>query len=300
MRITLINIILFALSTIARSQSNKSMFTLKNMQIAVPAFLPGIMDDPSIYVSNDTLHYNLQGQYFMNAPLTIDNLPLPYPWRVINEMVDAYKEENRTKIEALYDTRSKQKIAELLTGNHAKEMMNYVQNAAVSNLRILAGIGYKNGLMVYTKDDTYGLHENFIVIENGKYKLSALEDSSALLWNIGLYFKFEPKNLSAIDINIPDSLNINHIKQITVHLEEPNHWIAVYSGEPGEPVQLLVQDNGINDLDPDPLKVKFNLAGRMFLNKGEKTFYIGTSNYPIQTISAQLFLPELKRKIIIF
>lgn len=282
------------------AQTSKSMFTLKDLKIEVPNFLPGIMEDATAITKNDTIHYHLQGQFFMNAPLTIDNLPLPYPWKVINEMVDAYKQENKVKIEELYDGKSKQKITDLLNGNHSKEMMNYVQNAAVSNLRILAGVGYKNGLMVYTKDDTYGLHENFIVVENGKYKLSALEDSSALLWNIGLYCKFEPKAMSAVDIKTPDSLNLNHIIQLTFKMEDADMWVAVYTEEPGQPVQLLVQDNGINDLDPDPLKIKFNLAGRQFISKGEKTFYIGSSNYPIQKISTQILLIELKRKITIF
>ena len=300
MRKAVLYIILFSLLKTVNAQTSKSMFTLKDFEINIPTFLPGIMEDANAIVKNDTIRYHLQGQFFMNAPLTIDKLPLPYPWKVINEMVDAYKQENKAKIEALYDANSKQKIAELLNGSHSKEMMNYVQNAAVSNLRILAGVGYKNGLMVYTKDDTYGLHENYIVVENGKYKLAALEDSSALLWNVGLYFKFEPKALFAVDIKTPDSLNINHIIQLTLKMEDADMWVAVYNEEPGQPVQLLVQDNGINDLDPDPLKIKFNLSGRQFINKGEKTFYIGSSNYPIQKISTQILLPELKRKITIF
>ncbi len=300
MRIALLHIVLFISTTTVYAQNNKSFFTLKEIKLSVPAFLPGIMEDPSVSMQNDSLQYNLKGQIFINAPLTIDNFPLPYPWKMIGDMVEAYKQENKMKIASLYDTKSKQKINDLVNGNHSKEMMNYVQNASVSNLRILAGIGYKNGFMVYTKDDTYGLHENYIVVENGKYKLSALEDSSAFLWNLGLYFKFEPKTLSPVDIETPDSLNINHIKQLKVGMNDADMWIAIYAGEAGEPVQLLVQDNGINDLDPDPLKIKFNLAGRQFINKGQQTFYIASSNYPIQKISSQILLTELKRKITIY
>ena len=300
MKITLLHIILCLAIASANAQNKKAFFTLKDIKLSVPAFLPGIMEDTSVIKQNDTLLYSLHGQLFINAPLMIDNLPLPYPWKVIGEMVTAYTQENKDKIADLYDSKSKQKINDLLNGSHSKEMMNYVQNASVSNLRILAGIAYKEGFMIYTKDDTYGLHENYMVIENGKYKLSALEDSSPIGWNVGLYFKFEPKELSPAEIITPDSLNINHIKQLTVSMADPARWIAIYAGDVGEPVQLLVQDNGINDLDPDPLKIKFNLAGRQFIRKGNQAFYIASSNYPIQKISRQMLLPALKRKITIY
>lgn len=282
------------------AQKGRTFFILKAVNIDIPAFLPGIMDDTSTPVTDDTLHYQLKGQSFVGAPLYVDSLPLPYPWNLINEMVAAYKKKDKKMIAAMYNAASQQMITNVLNGELSSEMMDFVNVSSAANLRILAGIGYKDGFMIYTKDDVNGLHENFVVIENGKYKFSALEDSSAALWNTALYFKFEPDSIRPVDILFADSLHINHSKMIDLTLPEGTSWLALYEGENGEPVNLLVEDNGMNDYNPDPGKISFDLAGKVFVNTGSHTYYVAALNYPVQSINIKLLLPQLKHEIVVY
>ncbi len=289
---------LMLLSVVTNAQEN--YFKLKAVDIDIPAFLPGIMYDSSTAIIDDTLHYKLKGQSFVGAPIYIDSLTLPYPWKMINEMVAAYKQKDKKRIAALYNTTSQQLITDVLNGELSTEMIDYVNAASAANLRILAGISYKNGFMIYTKDDVNGLHENFVVIENGTYKFSALEDSSAIIWNTALYFKFEPDSIRPVDVPFIDSMHINNSKTIDITLPEGTSWLALYEGESGEPINLLVEDNGINDYNPDPGKISFDLGGKVFVNTGHHTFYAAALNYPVQSINRKLLLPKLKKEIIVY
>ena len=264
-------------------------FKLKNTMIRVPAFMPGIMDDPSAVLQNDTLIYNFNSQIFPKGfpvkPGKAYKKPVT-PWQTIAELTDAYFKKDKTRIIALYTPGSQQKITEILSGDQSAAFLDYVSKAAGANLKIMGGMDYQNGFLAFTKDDVFGLHENFMTIENKQVNLSALDDKSATGWNIGLYFKYEPGPMIELrNLSFPATLGLDDSATVRVTLQEKGRWIAVFMNTPEGPVPLLVQDNGMNDNDPAPFSISFQLHGRLFSKTGEYSFYAASFNFPVQRIS---------------
>ncbi|HWB26510.1 MAG TPA: hypothetical protein VG738_13580 [Chitinophagaceae bacterium] len=273
-------------------------FTAKQVKVGVPAFLPGIMPDSSAAtLQNDTLYYTLQGQVFgKGTRISLNNhFASPRtPWQTIFEMADAYAKKDKQRIIALYETGSQAKIKALLSGANGTQFLNFVSRASKSNLRLLAGFAYKNGWIVYTKDDAYGLHDNYIIQQDGRYKLAALDDNMAESWNLSLYYKFEPAPFVPVkNVRLPDSLAYSD--SIIVVINTPaasKHWVAIIGDKPGEQVYRLIEDNGVNDLDRQPQKISFYLGGLNFRDKGFHKFYIISLNYPVQRVSSNFFTPS--------
>ena len=216
-------------------------------------------------------------------------------------MISAYSNKNVAAIIDLYDARSKAKIRGVLSGSQGKEFLEYVSQAVNANLKILGGFEYQDGFMAYTKDDINGLHENFMVKENNKYKLASLDDKLPTGWNIALFLKFDPKPVIPLkNIQLPDSLQIDDSVNIKVSLPEAHRWVAVYADTVGEPIRLIVQDNGADDHDPMDKQISFYLEARRFIGPGTYTFYISSFNYPVQRVSKNFFLPEAKHLIRIY
>jgi hypothetical protein len=283
---------------------NLPTFNSKKVTLAVPAFLPGLMADSlNAVAKNDTLFYTLQGQVFARGfavPVGNPYTTLSTPWQTIFTMADAYAKKNKQAIINLYEPSSKSKVQSLLQGSGGNDFLSSVSVAAKANLRILAGFVYKEGWLVFTKDDLYGLHENYIIKQGTKYKLSALDDSSPVGWNVALYFKFEPKlPLPIAAITLPDSVRIeSDTAVINLTVPSPRNWVAVFYGNPGSNAALLVQDNDINDFDKRPGKMTLHLPGTRFLDKGNYTLYFVCLNYPVQRFSPN-FLTQQNRQIIV-
>jgi len=279
-------------------------FKSKKIVLLVPSFLPGIMKDSSASLRNDTLVYDLNGQLFDNGYKLFPgkgSVSLSTPWQTLMEMTDAYSKKDTNRIIALYAADSKEKIKAILSGNQAGDFLDYVSKASHANLTLLGGIHYKNGFMAYTKDDVYGLHENFIIKENNKYKLAALDDKSPTGWNIAIYFKDDPKPMVPLkNISLPDSLQIDDSATVKITLPEAGRWVAIYLGNPGESVSLNVQDNGMNDYDPMEKQVALHLKGGIFIAPGTYTFYISSFNYLVRKISKDFFSDDAKHTITIY
>lgn len=280
-------------------------FLNNKLVFVIPAFLPGVMDDSTALVRSDSLFYNVKGQLFEKEGYRITpnkkRNALETPWQTLFELINAYWNKDKQKIIDLYMNDSKEKVKSLLLGKRSQEFLTYVSKAAHSNLRILGGIQYKQGFMAYTIDDTFGVHTNYMVKEDGKYKLSALNDNSHTAWNIALYFKFNPKPIMPLsNLIIMDSLKLSDSAKVNIVLPEAGRWVALYFGNPGEPVPLLVQDNGINDLNPQPSHITFYIKGSMFLTEGGYTYYVSSFNYPVQRISKNFFIESAKYNIRIY
>ena len=280
------------------------LFDLQTVTISVPLFLPGVMDDGTALMRNDTLFYSFHGQVFTNGykvSKTKKQAADNSPWSLIFDLADAYSKKDSKKIIDLYEAGSKEKISNLLSGDEAPAFLKFVSEAVHSNFKILGGIEYQHGFMVFTSDDKYGLHSNFMIKDGNGYKLSALEDSSPTGWNIGLYFKFNPRPLVALkNVIVPDSISLKSTMTIIVILPEAMRWVAAYLGQPGEPVKMLVQDNGVNDLDPQKKVVRFRLPASVFPGRGTYRFYISSFNYPVQKISKNFFLPDALHVITVY
>jgi len=274
-------------------------------QLWIPSFLPGVMDDSvNAFNFHDTLIYNLNGQIFPGGYLLPKNSrgqKLSTPWETIAELVDAYKKRDRQRIVDLYNYTSADKVAEFLNGADANSFLDYVSKSANASLKIMGGIDYGNGIVVFVKDSIHGVHLNYLVKEGPTYKLSTLEDDKAVLWNIMNYFNYVPKPPVAVKgIGLPDSLNINGAVDVRIRVPEAGDWVGIYLPTPGESIRLLVQDNGPHDLDPDKNVIEFSIPGVIFITPGTYTFYIASFNYPAQRVTKNYFLSDAKYKIKVY
>jgi hypothetical protein len=276
------------------SQHNIPVFNFHDTTLAIPMFLPGIMADSGdgVLLRSDTLLYGVNGQMFGKTGYKITSnkstTSEASPWITIFEMANAYAKKNRAGIIALYSSDSKDKINELLASNQAHSILDVFSKAALSNLRLLGGFKYNEGIIAYTEDDVYGVHENYLVQEGGTYRLSALEDKGSKAWNVALYFKFKPEPMLPLHLEIPDSLKISATVTIKVPKLGPKSWIVVYTNKVGGPVTLLIQDNGVNDKNAALGQVTFTLTGEDFINEGIYEVYVSSFNYPVQRISTSM------------
>jgi len=278
-------------------------FSSGNVTIAIPSFMPGIIPDSvNAVAANDTLFYAMHGQVFKKGVKVAPGsaVTLATPWQTIAAMAGAYSKKNKQQIINLYETGSKSKIQALLQGSNGANFLSIVSVAANANLRILAGFEYRNGWLVFTKDDLYGLHENYIVKQNGQYKLSALDDTSSISWNLGLFYKYEPRPLVQFtDIVMRDSLLNTDSVTITLTAPIPRSWVAIFYDKPGGSVTSLVQDDALNDLDKRPQKMTIRVPGSAFIEKGSYTLYFVCLNYPVQRFSKN-FKGQKTRQLVVY
>ncbi len=291
------------LSSIVNSYSQKEKdveFKTQKTLLAVPAFLPGIMSD-STFLKNDTLYYNLQGQVFSKPFQVIAGQRFSKsssPWKAMFNMATAYAKKDKEAIIALYNSGSQKKVRDFLSKKNAEGVLSSLSNATKADLKLLAWFKYKEGILVFSKDNLMGVHENYLIRENNEYKLSALTDSSAMAWNIGLYFRFDPRPMIAVtNVSLPDSLKLNDSVRVEIPLNESGRWVTIFKNEPQKAITALIHDNDVNDKNPQSKKISYYLKGKRFLKPGNYTLYISSFNYPVQRVS-QNFFNQASRHII--
>jgi hypothetical protein len=278
---------------------NIPAFAPKPFTLRLPAFMPGIMDDPNAVVRNDTLIYNLRGQLFSRG-LRVNPRPQPYalqnPWQTFYEMAKAYRNQDKNRIIGLYTNDSKQKIQSVLDGSDGTKILSVFSEAA-QKLNLLAGFYYQQGFAVYSEDNQYGLHENYIRKEGNAYLLSGLSDKSSTAWNLSLYFKYKPRPMLPVSgVQLPDSLGVEDSTMVRLTVPETGRWAALYQNIQG-PVMLLAQDNGMNDMDPSAGKIALYLKGNMFFTPGTYEVYLSSFNFPVQRVSPSFIRQENMRRI---
>ena len=291
---------LLLLSSIVHAQ-DLPIYNPQLFKLSIPAFLPGIMSDSAGLLHDDTLSYLLKGQIF-NTPFSIGRskkkLKELSPWETMMELAEAYLKKDKKKLIDLYDVSSGEKIRQLLSDSDSNKFLQYASEASRSNLKIIAGIDYQGGVMVYSKDDKFGLHANYMQKVDGVYKLVALDDLTSTGWNLGLYFKNNPGPMFPVKtVLLPDSIGIESSMTIVIILPEASRWVAIYFGKAGDPIKALVQDNGPNDLDRQKKVVRFRVPASIFPTPGTYDFYISSFNYPVQRISANFFHADAKHVI---
>ena len=295
---TLIHILFLIVVTMPCLQAQSSdipVYKPEKKTIRIPLFLPGVLKDSTAIELNDTLIYEVKGQFFdptlpvrpgrrFTAPAS--------PWQTIFEMADAYAKKDANRIRILYNTASRAKIDAVLNGTQSSAFLDYVSKATRSDLRLIGGMDYRQGILAFSSDSAFGPHLNYLVKEGGVYKLSALDDATGTSWNLGLYFKFRPGPIIRIsNLTIPDSLIISDSIRLDLRVSNPESWIAVTPDQIGGMVPCLVQDNGMNDRDPRKGYVSFLLRGSHFIVPGDYRFNINNFNHPVQKIH-KVFLDE--------
>lgn len=276
------------------AQNNIPAFKKANIRLYIPAYLTGIMEDAAGSLRNDTLIYNLTGQLFNKDGFTVIKNSrargLATPWETMIELTDAYIKRDKERVINLYSDANKAEIRSYLNGPEAGEFLDYAAKIANANLKIIGGITYQQGFLVYVRDNTKAVRLNYMVKEGNQYKLSKLDDKRPTSWNIQVYFSYQPgPMIPAKNVALPARLKIDDSVALKIMLPEAGRWVALYMGKPGESVQLLAQDNGLNDHNPVMKQVTIHLPGYIFINPGDYSFYISSFNYPVQRISAAFF-----------
>lgn len=276
-------------------------FVPQDIQLDVPAFLPGLMNDPAATAKNDTLHYNLTGMIFRSGYRIYGgskNLPHADPFETLFELVDAYIKKDKERIIRLYNTSSSEAIQKLLNGPEGAEFLNYVNTAAHGSLELFAAFEYQNGYLTFVRDNDGKVHPNYLVKEGSEYKLSAFNDNKATSWNLNMYFAAIPLPMVPLRTAIrkesmasSDSIMI----QTTVPANTP--YVALFTGKAGETSPLMVIDNSKADLNLTKGRVSFYVPGYLFPKEGQNAFYLAAFNYPVSFVSHNFFVKEAEHSI---
>lgn len=277
-------------------------FDPQKVSIAIPAYLPGIMDDGSAVLRNDTLFYSLQGQVFpKGTPLrSARRFPKPAnPWEAVYEIATAYSLGDRKAILSLYDTKTRPMVDSLLQSKDAGVFLGTVRKATVSDLRLMGGFSYRDGFLAVSRDTSFGPHLNYIVREGETYRLSSLEDDAATSWNLGMFYKYQPGPRIDIDsLGLPDSLRFRDALHIRVDLKARGRWVTVCPTTPNSQILHQAQDNGMNDLDPAVGKVWISINTGRFMSPGEYSFHVVSLTHPVDRVS-ETFLKGRSYRIIL-
>lgn len=298
----LIAIVLCATSY-SRAQQGPPTFKPGPITIEVPGFLPGIMSDTMGITRNDTLIYHLLGQVFGKGHyVSLDNRSYgnTSPWELLYTLANAYASKNPEKILSLYHTASRDRVRSIVYGPQSAAFLNYVSTAAKARLRILGGFDYADGFIAYVKDDRSGVHRNYMLREDGHYRLAAFEDVRATSQNIEISFKLAEGRMMAVEINgLPDSLKMGDSVLVHLRLPKGNSWAAIYTPNASETVDLLIEDNGMNDMDPVSGQLSFLLQSSIFSAPGMQDYYITSANYPMLKVSPGFMSEKARHRIMV-
>ena len=289
MRIPIATIVLLIPFSLQAQVQKMPLFDPQKASIAIPAYLPGIMDDSSAILRNDTLFYSMRGQSFKpGIPLRPGRrYPSPKnPWEVMYELATAYGTGDGKAIQSLYDAKSRPKIESLLQSADAEVFLKTVRKATTSDLRLMAGFIYQDGFLAVSRDSTYGPHLNYILREGDRSRLSSLEDASPSSWNLGMFYKYMPgPRLDLDSLKLPDSLRFRDTLHIRVDLREKGRWVAVCPPTPHTQILFQAQDNGLNDRDPTVGKVWISLNTGRFMSPGDYRFHVVSLTHPVDRVS---------------
>ncbi len=303
--VALVLILLYSTNLII-AQVKIPAFTKGKVKLKFPTFMPGIMADSTVATyTNDSMIYTLNGYLFKAGgfKVPVNNNPViiksTTPWETITEMTNAYLQKDSKSISKLYGPSSQKKIDNILNGSQKDDFLDYVSKS--KNVTILAGFDYHTGFMVITKDNTYGIHENYLVKEGTQYKLEALDDKFATSWNVALYYKFNPKPMiTNINASLPDSIKLFDSVRVSCTVPEPGRWVGVYLNQLYGPTLMQIQDNGQNDMDPTPGKITFSFKAISLMTKGMKDVYVASFNFPVQMVSPSIVVNGARHVIKVY
>ncbi len=126
--------------------------------------------------------------------------------------------------------------------------------------------------------------------------MQRIVDTSAILWNSGLYFRFKPKPIKEVNlVQQLDSVPLNGEQRLVFNVSQPGNWILLYKYQNKSPVLIRVQDGDTNlDLESLPSVVEIKLDRRNL--SGVKIYEIlaAESNYPIYMVNEELIKKAIR------
>lgn len=276
-------------------------FVPQDIQLAVPAFLPGLMNDPAATLKNDTLYYKLTGVIFRTGYQIYagsKNLSHADPFETLFELVDAYIKKDKERIAKLYNASSSDAVQRLLNGPEGTEFLNYVNSTAHGSLELFGAFEYQNGYLTFVRDNDGKVHPNYMVKEGTEYKLSAFNDSKVTSWNLNMYFSAMPLPMVPLRTSLrKESMASSDSMMIQTTVPANTPYVALFTGKAGETSPLMVIDNSKADLNLTKGRVSFYVPGYLFPREGANAFYLAAFNYPVSFVSRNFFVKEAEHSI---
>jgi len=293
-KIIVITVIAFLSYYYTTAQNNIPVFNSTNIELKFSKFLNGCMKDSLNTVGNN-LVYRLKGQQFgengINLPLLSDGFSgksnRSTPWETLTELVAAYQQKDVRKIKELYNSTSQEKVSKVFDGENAQVALDAL--SACGKVKVMMGFEYKDGYYAIVETEKYGINSNYFVKEKGIYKLSYLDEKSAITWNLSLYWKFKPKPfLQPAIVTLADSISFTETKDFNFKVSAAKNWVIIFSDRVGSPVTAYVQDGGYRDDDNLEQQIKLAFEAKILLSKGNYNLFILESNYPVQVVNEEM------------
>lgn len=276
---------------------NRDDFSPQSLRLAIPAFMPGVTEDPVAVVQKDSLIYSLRGVFYRKGYRLAQgnrNPSLATPVELLQEMIDAYAKKDKNRIINLYNAASEAQVRTLVNGPEGNEYLTYVRSTAINPLELLAAIAYRDGYLMFLKDAEGKTHVNYVVLEGSEYKLSAFKDNKPTSWNLNVYFSTAPRPMAPLQNVVirKDSLAMNDSVLVHAVIPEGTSHLALFTDQAGEAPRLIITDNSTEDLNLTKNRISFYIPGYLFLQPDIYRFYLAAFNFPVTYVSPNFFAKE--------
>ena len=291
--ITFILTLTTAITSVVYAQTIPA-YNAQNLTLQVPIEMMGTVPD-STFLVNDYYTYQVTGMNLMNAPILLPSVQLGFDGRATRN--------NPFGVIAQfwygYQTGDVSMLRNLLTesGNAQLDDKNFFDNfseksaatSTIDSIWVVAAIALEDGIMVFTKNKTFGIERNFLREINGNYFIEPFSSDTynRFIQNFTLYLFYSPEAFKRpTNIVVNDSVSIGQKTTFAARLSTTGSYLVIArSADVTKPIIAQVKDNSPVDRNDRSQRVEFPITLSYFLPKGENEVYIIESNYPISFIT---------------
>lgn len=286
-------LILLTVPYLTNAQNKYPDYTMGDLEIKVPASLPGLKPDA---VNNGFITYNLKGQLFAAGQNNIiqetaagfsGKSDKATPYQTLTELVSVVRKSDWKAMKKLYVKSSAKELDNLIPEDKRADYFKSLNDN--KEVKVIGCFEYRNGVLVLIENPDKSVNTAFFVKDGKKYMMQRLVDSSALVWNLSLYFRFRPQPVKpAVLVSKLDSVSIDGEQKLIFNTQQGN-WVLLFKDQASTPVIIRVQDGDAEtDFDPSPGVVEVRLSKRNLSGTKQYNISAAESNYPVYMVSDEL------------
>lgn len=286
-------LILLTVPYAANAQNKYPDYTIGDLEIKIPASLPGIKPDA---INNGFITYTLKGQLFASGQNNIiqetsagfsGKSDKATPYQTLTELVSVVRKSDWKAMKKLYVKSSAKELDNLIPEDKRADYFNSLNEN--KEVKVIGCFEYRNGVLVLIENPDKSVNTAFFVKDGKKYMMQRLVDSSAMVWNLALYFRFRPQPVKPAElVSKLDSVSID-AEQKLVFNTKPGNWVLLFKDQASSPVIIRVQDGDAEtDFNPSPGVVEVRLDKRNLSGTKQYTISASESNYPVYMVSDEL------------
>jgi hypothetical protein len=294
-------LILLIVSYLTNAQNRYPDFAMGDLEIKVPASLPGLKPDA---INSGFITYNLKGQLFAAGQNNIiqetaagfnGKSDKATPYQTLTELVSIVRKSDWKAMKKLYIKSSEKELDNLIPEDKRADYFKSLNEN--TEVKVIGCFDYRNGILVLIENPDKSVNTAFFVKDGKKYMMQRLVDSSAMVWNLALYFRFRPQPVKPAElISKLDSVSID-AEQKLIFNTQPGNWVLLFKEQASSPVIIRVQDGDPEtDFDPLPGVVEVRLNKRNLSGAKQYTISAAESNYPVYMVSDELLQKCCKSK----